>query len=168
MNRRAHAPVAPGSALLTSPLPTLRSLPRLPSPASASVSLHAQSANSLYKNGQSAEARQDYDAAFDFYQKANAKNPKDLSYRAALYRVRQTASSMHLTNGRKLQQSGDEQGALVRVPARRCNRSRQRSRAAGNHRTCARKTDRPATSPKPPFPEPAGEQQDINSISAPV
>ena len=77
------------------------------------VSLHAaESANSYFKRGESAEAREDYDAAFDNFQKAYAKAPKDLRYRTALYRVRVTASSAHLTKGRKLFQAGDEQGAL--------------------------------------------------------
>ena len=74
--------------------------------------LHAQSANSLFKHGQEAEARQDYDAAFDFFQKANAKDPKDLSYRTALFRVRVTAGAMHVSNGRRMARAGDEQGAL--------------------------------------------------------
>jgi len=68
----------------------------------SSVSLRAQSASSYFKRGESAEAREDYDAAYDNYQKAYAKAPKDLSYRTALYRVRVSASGLHLTNGRKL------------------------------------------------------------------
>jgi general secretion pathway protein D len=78
----------------------------------SSVLLRAESANSYFKRGRSAEARQDYDAAFDNYQKACAKNPKDLAYRASFYRIRGTASSMHVTKGRKLAENGDEQGAL--------------------------------------------------------
>ena len=79
----------------------------------SSVRLHAESANSYFKNGERAEAREDYDAAFDNYQKAYAKDPKDLAYRTALYRVRVTDSAMHLSKGRKLMADGDEQGALV-------------------------------------------------------
>jgi general secretion pathway protein D len=75
--------------------------------------VRAQSANSYFKNGESAEAREDYDAAFDNYQKAYAKNPKDLRFRTALARVRVTDSSMHLSKGRKLLDGGDEQAALV-------------------------------------------------------
>lgn len=77
------------------------------------VSLHAESAGSDFKRGQSAEAREDYDSALDYYQRAIAKAPKDLSYRTALARVRVTASAMHLTKGRKLLQGGDDQAALV-------------------------------------------------------
>jgi general secretion pathway protein D len=76
-------------------------------------SLHAQSANALFKRGESAEAREDYDTAFINYQKAAAKAPKDLRYRTALYRVRVSDSSLHLTKGRKLVDAGDEQAALV-------------------------------------------------------
>jgi general secretion pathway protein D len=79
----------------------------------SSAPLRAQSANSYFKAGESAEAREDYDAAFDNYQKAYAKDPKDLRFRTALSRVRVTDSSMHLSKGRKLLNAGDEQGALV-------------------------------------------------------
>ena len=79
----------------------------------SSVRLAAESAGSLFKRGESAEARQDYDAALDFYQKANIKAPRDITYRTALYRVRTTASAMHLSKGHKLLDGGDEQGALV-------------------------------------------------------
>jgi len=72
----------------------------------------SESANSLFKQGQTAEAREDYDAAFDFYQKACARQPKDLTYRAAFYRVRVTASTIHVTKGEKLMNAGNEQGAL--------------------------------------------------------
>src|SRR5271157_1893132 len=78
----------------------------------SSVALHAQSANTFFKRGQTAEAREDYDAALDNYQKAYAKAPKDVQYRAAMYRVRITASATHVTKGQKLLDAGNEQGAL--------------------------------------------------------
>src|SRR6185437_582752 len=61
-----------------------------------------ESANSDYKRGQQAEARQDYDAAFDAYQKAAQRSPQDLRYRTALDRIRTTASNYHLSKGRNL------------------------------------------------------------------
>ena len=79
----------------------------------SSVPLRAESADSYFKNAESAEAREDYDTAFDSYQKAYAKNPKDLRFRTALARVRVTDSAVHLSKGRKLMDAGDEQGALV-------------------------------------------------------
>ena len=74
--------------------------------------LHAESANSDFKQGQAAEAREDYDSAFDLYQKAYKRDPKDTRFQIALARIRTTASSAHITTGRKLLQSGDVQGAL--------------------------------------------------------
>src|SRR3984885_6544799 len=74
--------------------------------------LHAESANSDFKQGQAAEAREDYDTAFELYQKAYNRDPKDARFKIALARIRVTASSVHITKGRKLLQAGDLQGAL--------------------------------------------------------
>jgi general secretion pathway protein D len=79
----------------------------------AGVRAYGESANSLFKHGQAAEARQDYDTAFTDYQQANQRSPKDERYQVALYRVRVTASAAHIAKGRKLAQSGDTQGALA-------------------------------------------------------
>jgi len=78
----------------------------------SSVALRAESANTFFKRGQSAEAKEDYDAAYDNYQKAHVKAPKDLQFRAAMYRVRITASAVHVTKGQRLLDAGNEQGAL--------------------------------------------------------
>ncbi len=77
------------------------------------TSLYAQSANTLYKRGQAAEARQDYDLAYDTYEQAYAKAPQDLRVRTALARVRLWCSAGHLTKGRKLLEGGDQTGALA-------------------------------------------------------
>jgi general secretion pathway protein D len=74
--------------------------------------VYAESANADFKQGQAAEAREDYDAAFDDYQKAFNKDQRDPRFRIALSRVRVTASSIHVTRGRKLAQAGDNQAAL--------------------------------------------------------
>ena len=66
----------------------------------------------MFKHGQVAETKEDYDTAYADYQKALAKAPKDLTYRTALIRVRVSASAMHMSKGRKLLAAGDEQGAL--------------------------------------------------------
>jgi general secretion pathway protein D len=79
----------------------------------ASVPARAQSAGSMFKHGETAEAKGDYDTAFDLYQKALNKAPNDLTYKTALYRVGVTASSVHMVKGRKLLMAGDDQGALA-------------------------------------------------------
>jgi general secretion pathway protein D len=111
MNRRAQAPAASGSFLPEAAF-RIALFVVLAVLGLSSVALHAESANSFFKRGESAEAREDYDAAFDNYQKAYDRAPKDLRYRTALYRVRVSAASLHLTKGRKLFAAGDEQGAL--------------------------------------------------------
>ena len=70
------------------------------------------SAKKLYARGQTPENREDYDAAYEYFKKAYAKAPNDLRMRAAYYRLRQTASSLHVTQGRKLLDKGDQNGAL--------------------------------------------------------
>jgi len=107
MNRRAAAPAACKAALWIALFAVLAVF------SLSSVRLHAESAGSLFKRGESAEAREDYDTALDCYQKANAKAPKDISYRTALYRLRTTASAAHLSKGHKLLNAGDEQAALA-------------------------------------------------------
>jgi general secretion pathway protein D len=132
----------------------------------AAPGLNAQSANSLYKTGQNAEAREDYDAALDAYTKANAKNPKDLSYRAALYRVRTSASAAHLTKGRKLLATGDQQGALTEfLHAAEIDPGNEAAQQEIAH-VRARTGQAPAPS-EAAMAEPEGEQAEIDSIGAP-
>lgn len=75
--------------------------------------LQGQTPKNYYKDGQAAEAHEDYDAAFNDYQKAYSMDPKNLVYRGAYYRVMVPAVALHMKNGRRLIQSGDEQGALT-------------------------------------------------------
>jgi general secretion pathway protein D len=166
MNRRAHIPVAPGT-VLSKAFFRIALIATLAVFALPGAALHAQSAAALFKSGQNAEARQDYDAAFDFFQKANAKNPKDLSYRTALYRVRQTASSMHVTHGRKMLQAGDEQGALAEfLHAAEIDPGNEAAQQEIAHVRQKNGTASPAL--EVALPEPTGEQQQIDSISPPV
>ncbi len=81
----------------------------------ACVQARAQSANALYKQGQTAESREDFDTAYQDFQKAWSMTPKDIRYRTAMDRVRVSASTAHVTKGRKLMAAGDEQGALVEL-----------------------------------------------------
>jgi general secretion pathway protein D len=80
-----------------------------------SASLAAQSANTYYKQGQAAEARDDFDAAYQNFQKAFSMQPKNEAYKTAYYRVRFTDAAMHVTKGRNLLAAGDEQGALAEL-----------------------------------------------------
>jgi general secretion pathway protein D len=77
-----------------------------------SVFAAAESAKKLYALGQADEAREDYDGAYEAFRKAYAKDPNDLRMRTAYYRLRQSASSMHVTQGRKLVDQGNLEAAL--------------------------------------------------------
>ncbi len=75
----------------------------------------AESASSLFKQGQAAEARDDVSAAYEFYQKAYQKEPKDIAYRTAFYRTRLSAAAYHIHLGEKLSAQGDDTGALTEL-----------------------------------------------------
>ncbi len=79
----------------------------------ARPAMAADSVRSLMNKGEAAEAREDYDAAYDYFKRAYAKAPEDLRTRTAFYRLRQTDSSWHVTRGNKLMDQGDSQAALV-------------------------------------------------------
>jgi len=166
MNHRTQAPAAPEFVFSRAAF-RIALLAVLTVFGLTGAGLHAQSASFLFKRGQAAEAREDYDAAFDLYQKANAKDPKDLSYRTALYRVRVSASSMHLTKGRKLLQAGDEQGALGEFL--HASEIDPGNEAAQQEIAKVRlKNGQAGPEPDAALPEPAGEQQEIQSISPPA
>jgi general secretion pathway protein D len=112
MNRRVAVPTASG-ALLSKAAVRIILLAILATFGLHSISMRAESAGSFFKRGETAEAREDYDAAYDNFQKAYAKAPNDLRYRTAYYRVRVSASAVHMAKGRQLVKKGDEQGALA-------------------------------------------------------
>lgn len=72
-----------------------------------------ESARSLYKQGQAAEARQDYDAAFDSYRNAMLQQPGDLRYKTSCERIRLLASAQHVSRGIELGKSGKTAEAMT-------------------------------------------------------
>ncbi|MBZ5722095.1 MAG: type II and III secretion system protein [Acidobacteriia bacterium] len=73
----------------------------------------ADKAKSLYEKGQDADARQNYEEAFEYYKQAYALKPKDLQYRAAYERVRFLAGSSYVHRGRLLRESGKLEEAMA-------------------------------------------------------
>ncbi|WP_263377719.1 cohesin domain-containing protein [Granulicella paludicola] len=76
------------------------------------ASAHAQSAGSWNTKAHNAEAREDYDAAYEAYRQAHLKKPNDLRYKTGYERARFEAANMHVDRGRVLRQSGDLAGAV--------------------------------------------------------
>ncbi len=79
----------------------------------ALISAVAESARSLYKKGKDAEARQNYEQAYDLYKQAYDQNPHDLSYRTAYERLRFLAGASHVHRGQLLREAGRLQEALA-------------------------------------------------------
>jgi general secretion pathway protein D len=73
----------------------------------------ADKASSLYKRGQDAEARLDYEAAYDFYLQAWRLKPKNLEYRASAARTRFQSAAVHVHTGQKLRDQGKLPEALA-------------------------------------------------------
>ena len=72
----------------------------------------ADKAKDLWGKGQDAEARQNYEAAFDFYKQAYDLKPKDLRYRASYERLKFLAGASHVHRGQLLRDGGKLQEAL--------------------------------------------------------
>ena len=114
MKSRAQSP-APSVPFVLNPRFWILAAGILTVLAAGSARASAQSANSYYKQGQAAEARDDFDTAFQDFQKAFSMMPKNQSFRAAYYRVRFTDAAMHVTKGRNLEAAGNEEGALTEL-----------------------------------------------------
>ena len=73
----------------------------------------AESAKSLFQKGAKAEARQDYEAAFEFYKAAYQQKPEDLKYRVPFERTRMLSAASKIKRGQKLRDQGNLQEALT-------------------------------------------------------
>jgi general secretion pathway protein D len=79
----------------------------------AALPLLADKAKDLYDKGRDAEARQQYEAAFDFFRQAYQLKPKDLRYRAAFEHSRFDAGAEAVHRGQQLREEGKLQEALA-------------------------------------------------------
>jgi general secretion pathway protein D len=133
----------------------------------SSTVLRAESAASYFRHGQSAEAREDYDAAFDNYQKAYVKAPKNLEYRTRYYRVRVTAGAAHMTKGHKLLDAGKDQEALSEfLRAAEIDPSNEAAQQAIAQ--VRKKNGETETKAETSLPDTKGNQEDLESMGAPA
>lgn len=91
---------------LTSALALLLLLAALPA-------FSTDKAKALFEKGRNAEARQDYETAFNFYHQAYELKPTDLTYRASFERVRFLSAASHVHRGELLVKAGKLQEALT-------------------------------------------------------
>jgi general secretion pathway protein D len=73
----------------------------------------ADKAKDLYEKGADAQARQDYEKAYDFFKQAYDLKPKDLRYRTAYERNKFLAASSHVHRGQILRDAGKLEDAKV-------------------------------------------------------
>jgi len=73
----------------------------------------ADKASTAFKHGAEAEARDNFEQAYDFYKEAFDLKPSDIKYRAAYTRMRFYASSAHVHTGQQLLQQGKLEDALA-------------------------------------------------------
>jgi general secretion pathway protein D len=79
----------------------------------AAILSAADSAKTLFDKGVKAEARQDYEGAFEFYKAAYQAKPSELKYRVPYERTRILASASKVKRGQKLREQGSLQEALT-------------------------------------------------------
>ncbi len=70
-------------------------------------------AKKLYEQGQDAEARQNFEGAYDFYKQAFDLKPKDLRYRTAFERLRFEAAASIVHRGQQAREAGKLDDALA-------------------------------------------------------
>src|ERR1700722_12864811 len=66
-----------------------------------------------FNQGRKAQDLQDYDAAFDYYQKALKTNPENAEYQIKFNQARFDAGELHIKNGLKLRERGDLKSAAT-------------------------------------------------------
>jgi general secretion pathway protein D len=73
----------------------------------------ADKAKSVYEQGQDAEARENFEAAYNFYRQAYDLKPKDLRYKASFERLRFKAAATIVHHAQGLRDAGKLQEALA-------------------------------------------------------
>src|SRR3984893_6433280 len=73
----------------------------------------ADKAKTFYNKGKDAEARQNYEQAYDYYKQAYDLKPGDLTYRSAFERLRFLAGASMVHRGQLLREAGQLDAALA-------------------------------------------------------
>ena len=165
---RAGFPAAPRNAFWIAlySLLILASLSSMQALAQSEAAASNLSSSKLYKQGQAAEQREDWDAAYSDYVQAANKNPKDIRIREAMYRVRGQASAVHMLKGRQLLAAGDLQGALTEfLHAAEIDPANE---AAGQEIAAIRERENQAATQQSTLTPEQLQQQQLASIGSPV
>ena len=126
---------------------------------------HSQSAAKLYKQGQTAEAKDDIETAYNDYAAAFEKNPKDERFKISYERLRAPVASMHVKRGELLREQGDPTGAMTEF-LRALEIDPSNELAQQNIRAARDKANSAPVSPENPVPE--AEESEIRSMGGPI
>ncbi len=109
--------------------------------------LARESASKLYKQGKAAEVAGNIEQAYELFAMAYHKSPKDERYKTSYERLRFDAAALHVKQGEKLRDQGDETGALTEfmraleidpsneLATQEIKAMREKAGAAANHET---------------------------------
>jgi general secretion pathway protein D len=78
----------------------------------AFTAIAADNAKTLYDKGADAEARQNYEQAYDYFKQAYDLKPKDLKYRTSYERTKFLAAASHVHRGQIMRDAGKLEDAL--------------------------------------------------------
>ena len=131
----------------------------------SSVRAHGQSAKTWDKRGDTAEARDDFDTAYEAYKKAHELAPKDMRYKEHYERMVFRAAVAHVDRGLVLKQSGDYAGALAEFT--RAYQIDPGNQAAQQELDQLQKMQAPPAPPSAAMQEQmAGQNEVLNSIGS--
>ncbi len=127
------------------------------------------SAKSLFAKGKEAEARQNYELAYDFYKQAYDLKPTELSYRASFERLRFLAGASHVHRGQLIRETGQLDTALAEFKKAveidpSSDIARQEVNRTQKMIDAAKSTGAPQSSAKPP----TGLQKWLDQAAGPV
>ncbi len=77
------------------------------------LAIAADKAKTLYNKGKDAEARENYELAYDYYKQAWDLKPTELTYKSAFDRLRFLAGASHVHRGQLLREAGQLDTALA-------------------------------------------------------
>lgn len=83
----------------------------------ATLPAAADKAKSMFEKGRDAEARQNYEQAYDFYKQAYDLKPRDLRYRVSFERTKFLAAASRVHRGQILRDNGKLEEALLEFRA---------------------------------------------------
>src|ERR1700675_5035827 len=129
----------------------------------------ADKAKSLYNQGKDAEARQNYEQAYDYFKQAYELKPKDMLYRASYERTRFLAGASHVHRGQLLRDAGKLDDAMAEF-----QKAAQIDSASSIAQQEIRRTQKmidaagAAPSPQPADPPRSGLQKRLDDAQGPV